>query len=90
MTPKGARSLAELLHSGRLGHLAAEAERRRGLTEQIRGLLPADEAAHLVCANTNEAGELVLTMDASVWAARVRYSAERLGGKRLRVKVLPG
>ncbi len=89
MTSGRPRSLAELLKTGRLADLAAEARRREGLTERIRRLLPAAEAAHLVAANTSDSGELVLTMDSSVWAARVRYRAEDLGAERLRVRVLP-
>ena len=86
---KDPRSLAELLGSGSLGRLTAEAERRRGLTDRIRSLLPPDEATHLVAATRDAAGGLVLTMDASVWAARVRYLAESLGEDRIKVKVLP-
>jgi hypothetical protein len=85
-----AKSLADLLAGGRLGALTAEARRRRELTEQVRALLPAEAAPHLVTASTGPAGELVLTMDASVWAARVRYYAERVGGARgLVVRVQP-
>lgn len=83
------RRLADLLASGRLGHLTREAKGRRGLTDRIRTLLPADQAKHLISASTNDAGELILLMDASVWAARVRYSAKQLGVHRIRVKVLP-
>ena len=86
---KSPRSLADLLADGALGAVAAEARRRRNLTDEIRSLLPADLAAHLVTAGTSPAGELVLTMDASVWAARVRYHAEELGGQRIKVKVQP-
>lgn len=93
MTPKpGAkppRSLADLLTGGKLGAVAAEARRRRDLTHEIRSMLPADMAAHLVTAGTSPTGELVLTMDASVWAARVRYHAEQLGGRPVKVKVRP-
>ena len=74
--------------TGKLADLATEARRREGLTERIRRLLPIDEAAHLVAADNTEAGELVLMMDSSVWAARVRYRAEDLGAQRLRVRVL--
>jgi len=89
MTSKRPYSLSELLDTGNLADLAAEARRREGLTERIRALLPANEAAHLVAASRTEAGELVLMMDSSVWAARVRYRAEELGAERLRVRVLP-
>jgi hypothetical protein len=88
-TLKPPRSLADLLSGGELGAVAAEARRRRDLTHEIRALLPAEMAAHLVMAGTSPTGELVLTMDASVWAARVRYHAEELGGQRVRVKVQP-
>ena len=89
MTTQHPRSLAELLKTGSLADLAVEARRREGLTERIRGLLPAEEAAHLVAVHAMDTGELVLTMDSSVWAARVRYRAEDLGEERLRVRVLP-
>ena len=93
MSPKPAvkppRSLADLLADGPLGAVAAEARRRRDLTHEIRALLPADMAAHLVTAGTSPTGELVLTMDASVWAARMRYHADQFGGQRVKVKVQP-
>ena len=89
MTSKRPRTLAELLETGNLADLAAEARRREGLTERIRALLPSDEGVHLVAANATDTGELVLMMDSSVWAARVRYRAEDLGAERLRVRVLP-
>jgi hypothetical protein len=44
----------------------------------------------LVSAGTTPTGEIVLTMDASVWAARVRYHTEQLdGGRRVKVRVRP-
>jgi hypothetical protein len=93
MSPKPAvkppRSLADLLAGGELGAVAAEARRRRDLTYEIRSLLPADMSERLVTAGTSPTGELVLTMDASVWAARVRYHAEEFGGQRVKVKVQP-
>jgi hypothetical protein len=89
MTPKDPASLADLMGRGRLGALSREAARRRSTTEKVRALLPAEEADHLVSATTTETGELVLVMDAPVWAARVRYRAEELGAKQLRVKVVP-
>ena len=93
MSPKPAqkspRSIADLLTDGALGAVAAEAKRRRNLTNEIRSLLPEELAAHLVTAGTAPTGELVLTMDASVWAARMRYHTEQLGGQRIKVKVQP-
>lgn len=81
--------LARLLQTGQLGKLAAEARSRRGLAERIRSLLPAEEAAHLVSAGIGNADELVLIMDSSVWAARVRFRAQGLGYQRIKVKVQP-
>ena len=81
--------MAELLRRGSLAELKREAERRRMETAAIRRLLPAEEAAHLVNAATNDAGELVLVMDTPVWAARVRYCAAALPNKRVRISVLP-
>jgi hypothetical protein len=58
-------------------------------TAQIRRLLPAEEAAHLVNAATNEAGELVLQMDTPAWAARVRYCVGALPNKNVKITVRP-
>jgi hypothetical protein len=90
MSSKSPTRIGTLLGTGRLGELVREAERRRGFTGRIRARLPADEGEHLVSAAENDAGELVLVMDSSVWAARVRYRAAELGVRRLRVKVAPG
>ena len=83
------RSLAEHLANGPLGALAREADRRRLATEEIRKLLPADEAAHLVSAASNADGEIVVVMDSPSWAARVRYSLASGLGTRVRIKVVP-
>ena len=82
-------SVAELLGSGNLGRLTAESRRLRELADAVRERLPDEEAAHLVAASTDAEGRLVLVMDASVWAARVRYMAKELGEDRIRVRVLP-
>jgi hypothetical protein len=87
--PDEPRRLGELLKSGALAALGREAERRRTATAEIKALLPAEEAAHVVSAVTNETGELVLVMDAPGWAARVRYRLAELPAARVRVKVLP-
>jgi hypothetical protein len=83
------RRLADWLAEGPLGELAREAERRRSATAEIRGLLPAEEATHLVSAATNDAGELVIVMDSPSWAARVRYAVDNLPNARVRIKVVP-
>jgi hypothetical protein len=58
-------------------------------TEDLRKLLPADEATHLVSAATDSDGELVIVMDSPSWAARVRYSIPSSLGARVRIKVVP-
>ena len=89
MSNREPRSLADYLASGPLGALAREADRRRLATQEIRKLLPADEATHVVSAATNDAGELVIVMDSPSWAARVRYALDRLPEARVLVKVVP-
>jgi len=89
MSAKAPKSLKEVLAGGRLAALGDEARRRRGLTEEIRALLPPDSAAHLVTASRDTSDTLVLTMDASVWAARVRFLADQLGVARVKVRVAP-
>jgi hypothetical protein len=77
------------LQSGDIGRLRDEAAARRAFLEDIKALLPADEARHLVAASTDPAGRLVLSMDSAAWAARVRYRARELGRDRVRVRVMP-
>ena len=89
MVPMPANSLAELLTTGSLGRLATESRRRQDIADDVRQRLPEKEAGHLVAANTDEEGRLVLVMDAPVWAARVRYMARELGEDRIKVRVLP-
>ena len=83
------RHLSELLNAGPLSRVLREAERRRTETARVRTLLPAEEAAHVVSAATNAAGELVLVMDAPSWAARVRYCLSTLPHVRVKITVLP-
>ena len=83
------RSVAELLNSGTIERLAREARRRRTLVSEVRALLPVDEAAHLVSADFDDAGFLVLGMDSAAWAARVRCAYPELAGRQLRVRVVP-
>jgi hypothetical protein len=58
-------------------------------TARVRKLLPAEEAAHVVSAATNQAGELVLVMDSPSWAARVRYCLGALPRADIKIRVLP-
>jgi hypothetical protein len=88
MSNREPRSLADCIANGPLGALAREADRRRLATEEIRKLLPADEATHLVSAATESDGELVIVMDSPSWASRVRYSIANVNA-RVRIKVVP-
>ena len=81
--------LSELVRRGSLAALKREADRRRMETAAIKRLLPAEEAAHVVNAATNDAGELVLVMDTPAWAARMRYCVAALPNKKVRISVLP-
>jgi hypothetical protein len=83
------RHLSELLNAGPLARVLREAERRRMETARVRRLLPAEEAAHVVSATTNEGGELVLVMDTPSWAARVRYCLSSLPSSDVKIRVLP-
>jgi hypothetical protein len=83
------RHLSELLNAGPLARVLRESERRRLETVRIRKLLPAEEAAHVVSATTNEAGEVVLVMDTPSWAARVRYCLGALPGSDVKIRVMP-
>ncbi len=83
------RHLSELIGQGPVARLLREAARRRTETDRVRKLLPTEEAAHLVSASTNEAGELVLVMDTPAWAARVRYCASALPAAEVKIRVLP-
>jgi hypothetical protein len=83
------RHLSKLLNAGPLARVLREAERRRTETARVRKLLPAEEAAHVVSAATNEAGELVLVMDTPSWAARVRYCLSSLPSSDVKIRVVP-
>lgn len=89
LVKRDARHLSELVADGPLARLVREAERRRLETARVRGLLPAEESAHVVSATTDEAGDLVLVMDTPAWAARVRYCTGALPHARVKIRVLP-
>ena len=83
------RSLAELLNSGDIQRLWAQAKQRAEFTAEIKALLPAEEAHHLVSASTDDRGRLILAMDSAALAARVRFRTQEFAGQQLRVKVIP-
>jgi hypothetical protein len=83
------RHLSELMRTGPLARVMREAERRRKETAAMRSRLPEAEAAHVVSAATNEAGELVLVMDSPSWAARVRYCLGSLPSSQVKIRVVP-
>lgn len=68
------RKLSNILagKGGDLAKLLHRAEEIAGLTDAVRGLLPANLAAHVVAASVHEE-RLVILADSSVWAARLRY-----------------
>ena len=85
------RSIGELLQTGDISRLRREALERRQLAARVRAALPKAEAGHVVSAHLDDAGRLVIGMDSSAWAARLRYSVSELGGRPVRVRVsVPG
>lgn len=86
MSPGSPRSIAELLRTGDISRLKAEAAGRRKLATEVRAALPAAEAEHVVSAHIDESDQLVISVDSPAWAARLRYSLSELMGKRLKVK----
>jgi hypothetical protein len=89
MSGRGPKPLSELLQSGDIGRLAEQARARNTLTEQVKSMLSASEAEHLIGARRAADGQLVIAMDSAAWAARVRYRAKELWRDKVRVKVVP-
>jgi Dna[CI] antecedent, DciA len=89
MSSDGPRSLADVLRTGDIARLQSQAADRRKLAEATRASLPHELAEHLLSASFDANGDLVLSMDSPVWAAKVRYAYQELDGKRIRVRVLP-
>jgi hypothetical protein len=91
MTVNKPRSIGQLLQTGDISSLSAEAATRRELAARVRSALPAEEAEHVVSAHVDETGRLVVGVDSPAWAARVRYSRTKLLEKELKVRVtIPG
>jgi len=85
------RSIGQLLRTGAISSLSAEAAARRELADRVRSALPAEEAEHVVSAHVDESGRLVVGVDSSAWAARLRHSKSKLLEKELKVRVtIPG
>ncbi|HUF74309.1 MAG TPA: DciA family protein [Gammaproteobacteria bacterium] len=79
------------MQTGDISRLRREALERRELAEQVRSELPEAEAGHVVSAHLDDQGRLVIGMDSSAWAARLRYSVSELCGRPVRVRVsVPG
>ena len=87
--PSGPRSLADLLQSGDIAKLLAQAGERRRLVAEVRASLPAEEAEHVVSASTDASGRLVVGVDSAAWAARVRFRVRELGRDDVQVRVVP-
>ena len=81
--------MAELLQSGDIAKLLAQATERRRLLAEVKASLPMDEAEHVVSASTDADGGLVLGVDSAAWAARLRYRVRELGRDTMQVRVLP-
>jgi len=90
MTNRGLCSLGDLLRSGDLAGLVSGVRERTALTESIRALLPPEEARRLVSAHRDADDTLVLSVSSGNWAARLRYTQTHIGGRRVRVRVVPG
>ena len=85
------RKIGELLQSGDISKLRAEAAERRELATRVRSELPTAEAEHVVSAHIDDVGRLVIGVDSAAWATRLRYSTTELLGKRLKIRVaVPG
>jgi hypothetical protein len=82
------RRLSELLQSGDIARLGAEAAARRALAAEVRAALPPAEAEHVVAAHVDDQGRLIIGMDTAAWAARLRYSTATLIGRSVKVKVV--
>jgi len=80
------RSIGDLLQSGDISRLATEAAERRKLAAQVRLELPDAISEHVVSAHIDGAGDLVIGMDSPAWAARLRYSTEKMLGRTLKVR----
>jgi hypothetical protein len=80
------RSIGDLLQSGDISRLKTEAETRRKLAAEVRSELPEAESEHVVSAHIDPDGDLVIGMDSPAWAARLRYSTQKLLGRNLKVK----
>lgn len=76
-----AKSLENLLNPGKDGDLANIVRRAQDMgalaTALVRAL-PADEGASILAANVRDDGELVVLTHSSVWASRLRFSADLL------------
>ena len=60
-----------------LGRLMARAEERTAWTNQLRALLPAEEAGHYAVAGIRDGRMTILAQSAS-WATRLRFRAPEL------------
>ncbi|OUU80153.1 MAG: hypothetical protein CBC38_01790 [Gammaproteobacteria bacterium TMED78] len=91
MARKKPLSISKILHSksGELPDLMREIKRREEITNKIKDLLPKEDAVHLVNSNITEDGIIILVVDSSEWAARIRYIASEIIRKKIIVKVLP-
>ena len=80
MAQSGPKSLAELLSSGPTGlkDLAQRAEANARLTEALRRGLSKEAGARITMATLESDGTLVVSVDSSAWANRLRYEEATL------------
>ena len=80
MLKKSPKLLSELIASKQssLGQLAAQAQARATLTDDIRNGLPHELAAELVHCSLDDDGTLTIRTSGPEWAARLRFETERL------------
>jgi len=88
VTGREPRRLDQLLQSGDIARLGAEAAERRALLARVQGSLPGAESLHVVSAHIDDAGQLVLGVDSAAWAAKLRYERDTLLDCPLKVRVV--
>jgi hypothetical protein len=94
------KQLKDLLSGGDLSQLVERAREAGELDARVRALLPEGLGSHVTGAAFHEAdGEVVVLVDSSAWASRIRFHAPELVARlaprydgavtRVRVKVRP-
>lgn len=77
MVPGRPKSLKDLLAGSSLSRIVEQAAETDVLTRRVQALLPPEVSPHVLGANLRER-QLVVLVDAAVWAARVRFETAAL------------